>query len=359
MKKLYAILMILIISLTACQAKEDEKIPELKEPVSGQMDTAVVSRGNIYTLTTYDGKVYPDIQDVSFTVDGNVKNIAVSLGQKVEKGDILISLDDTRLKERLEELKNSLDDSIVNNEYSNIERDLDYQLSLIDMEEKIEKGATELEIAMMEADLEKREIMSSQALQMAELNFNKMHERINELEEEIKKTTIVAPCSGHVVYLADMRVGDRVIAEDPVVIITDESKLHLQTDYINRNDISSASRIYALHGGNSYDIEYQYLNPEEALRLNDGVKIESKFSFDVNDEFSVGDYVTICLEDNFKENVLTVPNNSLYNDSRGYFVYRLIDDELVRADVETGIVTDTQVEIISGLKEGDVVYVQG
>ena len=169
----------------------------------------------------------------------------------------------------------------------------------------------------------------------------------------------MAPCSGYVVYLANLRVGDRVIAEEPLVIITDESKLHLQTDYINRNDISSASRIYALHNGNSYDIEYQHLNPEEALRLNDGVKIESKFSFESHDDFSTGDYVTICLENDFKENVLTVPNNSLYSDSRGYFVYRLIDDELVRADVETGITTDTQVEIISGLREGDVVYVQG
>ena len=129
MKKLYAILIILIISLTACQAKEDEEIPELKEPVSGQMDTAVVSRGDIYTLTTYDGKVYPDVEDVSFTMDGNVKNIAVSLGQWVEKGDILMSLDDTGFNEQLEQLKESLDDSLVNNEYSNIERDLDYQLS--------------------------------------------------------------------------------------------------------------------------------------------------------------------------------------------------------------------------------------
>lgn len=359
MKKLYAILIILIISLTACQAKEDEEIPELKEPVSGQMDTAVVSRGDIYTLTTYDGKVYPDVEDVSFTMDGNVKNIAVSLGQWVEKGDILMSLDDTGFNEQLEQLKESLDDSLVNNEYSNIERDLDYQLSLINMEERIEEGATELEIAMMEADLERIEIISSQALQMSELNFSKIYERINELEDEIKKTKIVAPCSGYVVYLANLRVGDRVIAEEPLVIITDESKLHLQTDYINRNDISSASRIYALHNGNSYDIEYQHLNPEEALRLNDGVKIESKFSFEPHDDFSTGDYVTICLENDFKENVLTVPNNSLYSDSRGYFVYRLIDDELVRADVETGITTDTQVEIISGLREGDVVYVQG
>ena len=55
------------------------------------------------------------------------------------------------------------------------------------MEERIEEGATELEIAMMEADLERIEIISSHALQMSELNFSKIYERINELEDEIKK----------------------------------------------------------------------------------------------------------------------------------------------------------------------------
>ncbi len=358
MKKLCAILMILIISLTACQVDEEE-IPELKEPVSGQMDTAIVSRGDIYTLTTYDGKVYPDIQEVSFSIDGAVKNLAVSLGEKVEKGDLLIKLDDTGLYDQLQGLKESLDETIVSNNYNNIHRDLDYQISLLNMEKKIIEGATEIEIAMMQADIDKFEITSSQSLQMTELNLSKMQERIKEIEDEIKKTTIVAPCSGYVAYLAELRINDRVIADDPLVIVTDEASLHLQSDYINRNILSSASRIYALIDGNEYDVENQPLKAEEVLKLNDGVKIESKFLFDINDSISSGDYASLCIEDDFKENVLTVPNNALYNDSRGYFVYRVIDGDLERADVETGIETDTQVEIISGLTEGDVVYVQG
>ena len=359
MKKFLIILMVSMFLLSGCNSNKEIEIPELIEPVSTKMDTAVVSRGDIYTLTTYDAKVYPDVEEVSFSIDGEVKNVAVSLGQTVKKGDILISLDDTKISEQLEQTKKSFNEAKINNEFNNVQRELDIQIMALNIEKMIENNASEIDIAKSQADMAKFELTGKQTVESNEINIKKMQERIDELEEELKKTTIVAPCDGNVVYLQRLRIKDKVIADNPVVVITDDSKLHLQSDFIKKDIINSASRIYALINGKEFDIEYIPLEADEILKMNEGAKIESEYSFTPDSSIAPGDYASICIAGDLKENVLTIPKGSLYNDSKGYFVYLMLDDNLVRADIEVGIVTDIQVEVISGLEEGDVVYVQG
>ena len=50
--KSFLILMVSMFLLSGCNSNKEIEIPELIEPVSTKMDTAVVSRGDIYTLTT-------------------------------------------------------------------------------------------------------------------------------------------------------------------------------------------------------------------------------------------------------------------------------------------------------------------
>lgn len=359
MKKFLIILIVGMLLLSGCDKSKEAEIPELIEPVSVKMDTAVVSRGDIYTLTTYDAKVYPDIEKVSFLIDGEVKDISVSLGQTVEEGDIIISLNDKKITEQLEKTKKSLNDAKSNNEFNDVQREHDIQIMALNIEKMIENNASEIDISESQADMEKLEFTGKQTRESNEINIKKLQERIDELETELKKTTIVSPCKGNVVYLQRLRINDKVIADNPVAVITDDSKLHIQSDYLKRDIINSASSVYALINGKEYDIEYIPLEADEVVKMNEGAKIESKFSFIPDSSILPGDYASICIKGDFKENVLSIPKGSLYNDSKGYFVYLMIDDNLVRSDIKVGIVTDIQVEIISGLEEGDVVYVQG
>ena len=59
-----------------------------------------------------------------------------------------------------------------------------------------------------------------------------------------------------------------------------------------------------------------------------------------------------------KENVLTIPANALYRDEKGRYVYKIVDKQRVRCNVTIGITNEIKVEILEGLQEGDVVYVQ-
>jgi HlyD family secretion protein len=53
--------------------------------------------------------------------------------------------------------------------------------------------------------------------------------------------------------------------------------------------------------------------------------------------------------------VLAVPHQALLHDGAVFFVYRIVDNKLVRTPVEPGLVNVDEAEIKSGLSEGDIV----
>jgi HlyD family secretion protein len=53
--------------------------------------------------------------------------------------------------------------------------------------------------------------------------------------------------------------------------------------------------------------------------------------------------------------VLTVPREAMHTDNGGSFVFRVVNDKLVKTPVQVGIFNLTREEILSGLSEGDVV----
>jgi len=65
--------------------------------------------------------------------------------------------------------------------------------------------------------------------------------------------------------------------------------------------------------------------------------------------------VNIAVTTAQRSHVLAVPHQALLHDSAGSFVYRIIDNKLVRTSVEPGLVNVDQAEIKSGLSEGDIV----
>jgi len=358
-RKLFALIMVSTLLLGGCK-KADTEVPKLQDPVGANMDTALVARGDIYSLKTYDAKIYPDTQEVSSMIDGNMKDIAVYLGQEVKKGELLVSLDDEDLNTQLTKLEDTLNDARTENEYSNKLKDLDIQLVKFNILQKKQENAPAIDIAKLEADLSKQEQEKQQTLELQKFNMENTQKKINEIKSELEKYKIVAPCSGKIVFIKYVNNGARLSAYDTVVIIAEGTKLHVQSNIISQSEINNASQVYAMIKGKEYDIKYIPLDTEELLQMkNNGAEIESRFSINADTDVTAGDSATICIKSNLQENVIIIPKNALYKDSEGSFVYRLEDGKSKRCDVEIGTETDIQVEIKSGLAEGDVIYVQG
>ncbi|MDI7275951.1 MAG: efflux transporter periplasmic adaptor subunit, partial [Anaerolineae bacterium] len=58
-----------------------------------------------------------------------------------------------------------------------------------------------------------------------------------------------------------------------------------------------------------------------------------------------------------KENVLLVPNRAVRRDRLGRYVEVVVDGQIKRQDVETGLSNETHTEVTKGLKEGALVVV--
>ncbi len=59
------------------------------------------------------------------------------------------------------------------------------------------------------------------------------------------------------------------------------------------------------------------------------------------------------------QNALTIPVEALFNENGKNFVYKVETNKLVKTDITIGATTDTEVEVLEGLKGGDVVALSG
>ena len=90
-----------------------------------------------------------------------------------------------------------------------------------------------------------------------------------------------------------------------------------------------------------------------------GVEPKAKFAFEAPDDMlRSGQYAAVIVVKAQRENVLTIPINALYEDGLDSYVYRQEEGQRIRCDVATGVISATSVEIVEGLKEGDLVYVK-
>lgn len=59
------------------------------------------------------------------------------------------------------------------------------------------------------------------------------------------------------------------------------------------------------------------------------------------------------------EGALTIPVEALFNQNGQNYVYKVVDGKLVQTNITVGATTDTQIEVVSGLKDGDTVALAG
>ena len=92
-------------------------------------------------------------------------------------------------------------------------------------------------------------------------------------------------------------------------------------------------------------IEYTTRNVGETL-----IDIDSS-----DDDLLPETNVTVTVTTASEPNTLSVPRDALYSENGKSYVFRVAKSELVRTPVTTGVLNLTQVSILAGLKEGDVV----
>lgn len=275
--------------------------------------------------------------------NGQVVRILVREGESVGAGQLLVELDATEQRLAVQAAQSDVARMEANtaNQGRQVERSrILFQKKTL-AEDKLDDAESRL-VALQE------ELGAAKA-------------RLAEAQRRLTKTRLVAPMAGTVIARL-VAEGDFVQPGKPLVQLTDPQKLQIRLPFPE----SAAVR---LRIGQSVTLSPLALPGQapitmaiDAIRPNVGSGSRSVDVFihltnpgNWRPGGGVRGEVMVAV----RPNALTVPKIALILRPIGEVVYRLHDKQAMQVPVTTGIISASQVEILGGVEEGDVVIADG
>ena len=309
--------------------EEEVLAPPIKEPDKVTYETVVVKKGTIENTIRCTGAFVSVSQKDLFYKDrgGRLKEVYVVLGDKVKKGDLMAELET---------------ETIVN----------DIQIQEITLKKAqllYDNAKTRLEI----------EGGSKTELEMAELDLQANTIRLNSLKTELERTKLVSPIDGEVVYITDIKLGEYINAHQTVVRVADPSQLQLRYSSDKVGDF----RLGMIATVEINDKEYNgevVMTPadmpadaDEVTKKSVQLKVEN-----LPEDISIGESCSISLTLEKQEGVIVIPKQVVNNFVGRKFVNVLKSDIREERDIELGIQNNTEVEVVKGLEEGELIIIR-
>jgi len=381
-----AIVLIVILVLIGAVRKNGQR------EVSVQVESA--GRQDIIETVTATGKIEPRTQvKISADVAAKITHLAVKEGDWVEQGDLLVRLDSERYTASLEQAEAALRSAQANANLARetlIKTEKDFYRTEQLFEQKLESQAM-FDQAYAALQIEKARHQS--ALEMVD----QAQASVKQARDNLSKTTIYAPMSGTVSAL-HKEVGEIALGsqfqEDVIMIVSDLSVMEALVD-VDENDVvkislndSATIDIDALPDTTFHGVVREIASSANISGLGTTQqKTEFQIKLTITDAMSVlrpGMTASADIITETRDSTLCVPIQCVtvrtpdqlksgppadgqgaeadsasgpryVPDKDGFVpVIFVIADDIARAvQVETGIQSDTHIQIVSGISEGD------
>jgi macrolide-specific efflux system membrane fusion protein len=335
----------------------------------GEYSFTPVMRGTIEETVTAQGKLEPkEFVDVGAQVSGQLKKLYVEIGNVVKKGELLAELDPRVYEARVEASKARL-------------KTLQAQLNQQQAQAVFARQQYERNQRLMEAKAVSQEALqeSQTALKVAEAGISSIRAQMEEIgstlegdETNLSFTKIYAPMDGTVV-LQPTREGQTVNAAQTAPIIVQLADLDMMTvrAQVAEADVMRLIPDMEVAFTTLGNLERRWKGivrqvlptPEvinEVVLYNALVDVENK-----DRQLMTGMSVQMFFELQRAENTLIIPAEALgkrlrEKDSKlgqAYQVRVREGKDIVEKTIYVGLLSRTQAEVKSGLKEGDEVAV--
>lgn len=321
------------VCFSGCGTKgEPQEVISLLAPVEAVVDIETALYRDFYALTTKDAELTPHTEELTFDASGRVSKLYVEIGSEVKAGELLAEQEEDGVRTAA---SNAL------NQYLSEKKE--YM-------DAVKSARKKLAGELSTDEREWYELLLRQAEDMWEMQEPGLWEAWEEARAKVGNSKIFAPYDG--VVTACVTQGTQLAAGQPVLAVADTTRQYIIVNgYLAPSDYKRYERVYAIINGKETELIY-----EEEMMQEEGPR--TYYTAEDLNGAAFGDFILICMVGDFHEQVLSVPNNAIYKDSSGNYVYLLRDETRVRQSVTTGYKNNVYTEIVEGLEEGDRIYVK-
>jgi RND family efflux transporter MFP subunit len=321
-----------------------------------QYKTAEVEKGTLIVAVSGSGNVIVDSSaNIDPTITGTVRNLAVSVGDKVAKGQFLFEIENDNLAPNVTKAYSSYLQSLASLETAKANKK--------DAKENYE-DASFSEKSLMKKKLEAAEI----SVTVAEENIKYALVNYQNEKKNYSDSKVVSPIDGTVNEI-NIKNGDDLSklssgsSREVPIIIGDLETMKAQVE-VSEVDIASvkvgqkASLTF-----NAIDNFFATGAVEkiDALgTLTSGVVTYNvTITFDSLDERIRPEMnVSASIVTYSKENVVIVPNNAVKTENGNYYVEVIKNNIVEKKSVEIGSENNSKTEIVKGISQGETVVTQ-
>jgi RND family efflux transporter MFP subunit len=320
-------------NLTGCSIfprEEDALAPPLVEPAAVTYQEYQVKKGNIeVTVKGFADFQSENLSNESFKYGVSyLKNIGVKVGDVVKAGQVLAEQETDSLKNDLKKKQLRLKSDQLNYDKTNNALN-----NAVD-----EKAKFDLNI-----QLEQQKI----AIELDKID-------IEEAQKSIDRSQLKSSIAGTVVYVDTINSGDKVTPNKTVITVADQSKLQLRFTGNGMEKFYVGAKINVDYDNKSYSgtvVMDQASVPKDAAEASKKV-VKIKLE-EMPPDVKIGNTAGITLVLEKKENVIVIPQSLVHQTDGRNYVEMLNNGLRVQRNVETGLKSATEIEIIKGLNEGE------
>lgn len=348
---------------------------------------ATVTRGDLLRDLSVQGRVVASLSPTLFSPGQGIVSLRVKAGANVKQGDILATIDSKELQAAFDQAQSQLVTSRAELERQKIvarqsQLRAQQQVELLTLRvaaakrqlERVERTFKEglsnkadyetaqdnVRIAQMELDQAKSELGLSREtvgfeVATREQQVLRQGSVAGELQKRVDDLTIRAPFDGMVASVA-VQDRDAIAPNQAVLTVVNLSSLELEIglpeEYANETAIGTPAEIDFM--GRQYRGRVTAVSPEV---VNNEVRATVAFEGEQPPGLKQNQRLTTRLTFESKRNVLKVARGAFLESGAGRAAYVVDGKMATRRAIVTGVSSVGEIEVVSGLKEGETIVV--
>jgi len=370
-----------------------------QKPIEGK--TSEVKLGSIRKTIEETGIVYSKRLNTFYSDTSQiVETLNVSIGDSVKKGDVILAYDNNydleieRANKQIEAITATYNEAVkgadfqeVANEKLNIntlENNLDYSKKSYEkmktlyennVVSKVEYEEAENNVKILENQLQEAKNNYDLLLKGVSSNIKNQYEaqieeimvQIKILEKNKEKSSIKAEFDGTITEL-NVHQGGMTQAGVPVVELQDENNLGIYVELLSEEAIEATSGMTMIIKNQNSDEEIDQLkidriHPKALAKVSElgveqkRIRVESDIK-DNKNNLKIGTEVDVMVVLEQKDKVLLVEKDAVYESNGKNYVTVQNGDVTEEREITIGLKDDDYVEILSGLKEKEIVVIE-